>query len=472
MPLVSRPVKRLLATLFLFVAACESPTRPTVYVPESWKDYRQGVGHVAHLEADVACADCHPAEGSGFASPGALICDDCHETKLDRTHASDGAPKSACLECHAFETVTEVRPDGCLRCHDGAKAAAPKVHEKDCTACHQPHATKPRERCEKCHEEVQANLHVTIRDPIEKCAACHEPHGGARDCASCHEGKSAKGHDGCVSCHVPHEAPKTCATCHDKVSKIGHEACVTCHDPHAVERDPRETCASCHADVLVDHADKTACADCHGGHAKPTFACTKCHENAPSDRALHAGRTDCKSCHVPHQMVTAPTPDACSRCHAEVGARALAEHAECVTCHGAAHAPKRSVEACAKCHEVGGHDACNDCHEPHSGRAAKKACVTCHDTKPPHGTVEDCARCHDQHASASPPSCKSCHATLPALHGNSGHTNCIDCHKAHGPRPTSTRRTCGRCHEGLESHEPNAASCRGCHPFAAPNEIR
>lgn len=451
--------------IVLLVAACESPTRPSVFVPESWKDFRQGVGHVKHLEADVACADCHPAEGSGFDSPGALLCDKCHETQLDRTHHTEKAPKSACLECHGFRTVTEVKPDGCARCHDGVEGPAPKIHEKDCTACHQPHATKPRERCEKCHEEVQSNLHLAISDPIERCSACHAPHSGVRDCSDCHEGKSAKGHDGCTSCHVPHEAPKTCASCHDKVGKLGHDKCDSCHDPHAIETNPRDRCETCHTDILVEHADKTACADCHGGHRAPTIACTKCHDVAPTDRSLHHGRTDCKSCHQPHRMAASGAPDACARCHGTVASRVREEHGECAECHGAAHVPARGDQACAKCHEVGGHTQCRDCHEPHAGTAAKKACATCHETTKMHGTVESCAKCHDQHATGTSIACVTCHTTRPALHGNAGHSNCQDCHTAHGPGATSDRASCGRCHEGLDTHEPAAGTCRGCHPF-------
>lgn len=446
-------MKRWVAVL-LFLVACDAPTRPSVYVPESWKEYRKGVGHLVHLEAeDIACADCHPAEGSGFASPGDLICERCHEDVLDRTHVSAEAPKSKCLECHGFKEVTEVAPDACARCHEDAE-----VHTDKCTSCHQPHGTKPRARCETCHEEVSSPLHVTIRDPIERCEACHEPHGDVRSCASCHEDKkAAPGHEGCSDCHVAHDEPKTCASCHTKQSDLGHEKCSDCHDPHR-ESKPLDACATCHTDVLVNHADKNACADCHAGHTKPTLTCTKCHENAPSDRALHASKTDCKSCHQPHGM----QPLDCSRCHATV--LPIAPHQDCASCHDTAHAPKKDDAACATCHEVGGHEECGDCHEPHTGRAAKKDCASCHDKVTAHGK-KACATCHDQHAKIEPPACVSCHEALPALHGDPGHRDCSGCHKAHGPRPVSDRRTCGRCHEGLEKHEPAASSCRGCHPF-------
>ena len=142
--------------------------------------------------------------------------------------------------------------------------------------------------------------------------------------------------------------------------------------------------------------------------------------------------------------------------------------------------------ACETCHVAeassapAGHAKCEGCHTPHDPRAKPKSCATCHTDKPKteHGRlVADCTSCHRAHGpngSASPPACASCHqvAKLPGLHSVAQHAPCSACHTAHEAKPKSDRATCLACHRDRVDHEPDAATCAGCHPFARPVTAR
>src|SRR5262245_50357458 len=157
---------RLLAALLLVPCAGSEGGLPAE-VPASWKEHRLASGHVAHLEKDVRCRDCHR---SRFERPSLLVCDNCHETVRDRSHHSADAPKNDCYSCHPFKEKTDVKEDACKRCHETP------MHQTECLECHAPHRDPPLaiRGCVKCHEDG-SNVHTSMPE-IDGCSACHAGH--------------------------------------------------------------------------------------------------------------------------------------------------------------------------------------------------------------------------------------------------------------------------------------------------------
>jgi hypothetical protein len=137
---------------------------------------------------------------------------------------------------------------------------------------------------------------------------------------------------------------------------------------------------------------------------------------------------------------------------------------ECKTCHAQefASAPV-------------GHQACKNCHQPHSGAIAKAACASCHvpEAQSAHGKLATgCANCHRPHGPngvAAPPACTTCHAvgSLPGLHQKPQHQACRNCHGGHGDAPNAERLACLTCHADRRNHFPEAPRCANCHLFQA-----
>ncbi len=475
------------ALVIVLLVGCsgEEGQDPTIIVPSTWKEVRRGTGHVAHLREDVKCKDCHAVEGSGFHKPSLIVCASCHETVLDRTHRSEKGPNGDCYACHDFREKTEVGKGNCMRCHE--KERTPQIHAKeDCLACHSPHKDPPIviASCTRCHEEQKAFIHTGMKG-VDGCRACHQGHAkkeaALKTCLGCHEDKEGahnQGHRECTTCHTPHRPMPTCQSCHQNVRKDRHEKCSGCHQPHSIQTKAAESCGNCHADVLVDHgAGEASCTTCHVPH-QPIQRCSRCHTISPTDTALHAGNIRCVQCHQPHQLVLDRVQgESCGQaCHPQQNAAVIEPHQGCTNCHlTAPHFPKRPPGSCGRCHAEEqrsaphGHDQCVRCHEPHSGRIqAGKTCQSCHQ-KPDniHTPAGDCETCHAPHGperKVSPPSCVSCHSSLPELHRDPGHAHCVGCHQPHEKEPRRDRDLCDRCHT-LPDHEPKVSTCVGCHPF-------
>jgi len=311
-----------------------------------------------------------------------------------------------------------------------------------------------------------------------------------------------------------------------------HAKCSNCHDAHEPTKSPALACVRCHGEVQPKHpafttkaAGPSACVGCHAAHpadvkpgraatsaaAAPTsVACSSCHAKAHGDKGFHVGGVTCTQCHAAHDFgstmlrahgaalpgakptavnaapsKTATKPEAlalCARCHAEQKTAVAARpgHADCESCHGAAHNPVKKP-ACGACHaqELAtapkGHAACASCHDSHSGaRGTRATCTNCHaeKAKAPHGGLSNgCASCHAAHGPKgvmTPPACVTCHtpAKLEGLHGSSAHAaNCASCHSSHAA-PRSDRATCtSACHVDRRNHQPEAKLCKGCHMF-------
>lgn len=497
-------------------APCQSCHGPSA-TPEARRAVRKPIAH--HADPKLACVSCHDMHGKDRIRAD-IDCTRCH-TGIGAVHGALGGPArssdagttavfamvaadagvahgggAVCTACHAPHAEKASARTTCARCH--------VEREKGVLAQGAPHV-EPRGRNVAGHAE---------------CATCHEPHrarrADVRSCEGCHaERRSAlhaKGHTACGSCHAPHapgEARASCKGCHEGVSALAaarvtaHAACESCHAPHDPNASPAAACARCHGGISPTHpatgGGKGTCIGCHAPHPKAAVAtaavaaghgtaaaCSTCHKKASAERAFHAGKVACTGCHEPHAFSLVATRDQaqgasfCGGCHQAPLARTSkrAGHADCRACHGEAHTPVKQP-SCASCHraEVAsapkGHANCTSCHEAHSGDLGKKAaCATCHANKTQalHGnTPQGCRDCHRPHGPqgvAKPPSCASCHAKLPGLHAKPSHAaTCASCHVAHGP-PRSDRATCTTsCHADRRTHQPQAATCKGCHIF-------
>jgi hypothetical protein len=179
-------------------------------------------------------------------------------------------------------------------------------------------------------------------------------------------------------------------------------------------------CQECHDDVAARKAKSfhrgLACEGCHGaaaphaedpGAQKPSLRrdrtlCPACHAYDPArptgfpqiNPVLHNPLKPCAECHDPHAPDPPTVPKECAACHAQIErTKAVSSHAriECVTCHRAPEAHKKTPRAvlpskpqarefCGTCHakgaarpespkvdvtEHGGRFLCWECHYPH-----------------------------------------------------------------------------------------------------------
>lgn len=490
---------------------------PDSRVPGSWREFREGTGHLVHVQQEgLSCESCHGAgqnaAPSDFVAPSMQVCAGCHEDAASIQHA-----------------VSAVRTDAGAAhpiAADAADAAAQTAGHalSNCLSCHGfGPQTEPAWRCIRCHEQPQGEVHAVPTDGHQECGLCHKPHAEpaiapavCKDCHATsdntHAGISAEGSDNCLGCHDAHasatQATARCTTCHqDKPDALftmengaGHDRCTGCHAPHAFSRSQVASCRSCHTQQPV-LAEKTAkahaqCSSCHDPHA-PTQAseasCLKCHTKVAPQHPKVEGQ-QCIGCHAPHgkgvaSMVGrpinahggvqhrstkgAPSAQACTSCHTQLGSGsdrgAHAGKADCVSCH-APHAFSKPTQAraCVSCHaeEIhatqavakAGHASCLGCHQghPHDAKLPPTQCTTCHSKVRPRPEHQQCSTCHTPHDGgtlASSTSCKSCHQRQHA-----------------SVAPIEKHRECRTCHTPHEGKPLAAAQCKSCHaPKAAQN---
>src|SRR6266496_5087913 len=201
-----------------------------------------------------------------------------------------GAEGKLCLDCHAGQL------DDILK--------RPFVHtpvrSRECTGCHNPHASDhgkllagdASKACASCHDMVPAKARSTHKPLAEKgCTGCHDPHasafkfnlvkGGNDLCASCHKGIA----DAAAKAKVKHRP-------------IEQRGCVACHDPHGsakasslLSSDVPGLCVGCHK------TDNPLFASKHQGYPVAKARCTACHarhcrragEGARSDEGAYRG---------------------------------------------------------------------------------------------------------------------------------------------------------------------------------------
>jgi len=352
----------------------------------------------------------------------------------------------------------------CQDCHDlsdelQAGVDHAPVAAGECTACHNPHASRfakllldrPGPLCDKCHPSVAREQGLaTVHKPVAEgqCSDCHSPHGsshrdllvasGSELCSNCHESiaswrsksnqHSPFAQGDCGTCHEPHASNtdgllKTagsgvCQSCHsfDEPFRQAHAgypvqnaSCQTCHDPHASSRQGlfRETVHEAFA--------SGDCQTCHqGGSAKNPFAlvksgdelCADCHQdvvlaNASAPFSHASGASSCTSCHNPHAgegagMLRRDLTATCLECHDPGGASAGFEGR--YTTHAG------EVE-CTACHSPHGsewpllspQDPIDVCGECHTHEHGVRHPLGEETLDPRNGTPMDCSSCHGVH---------------------------------------------------------------------------
>jgi hypothetical protein len=272
--------------------------------------------------------------------------------------AAQDDPSSACLDCHADESLTLLLDDGSeMPLAVAADALAGSVHEGQlvCTDCHQGYdGDHPSGRtfasrrayvvaaagvCKECHFETYTlNLGSVHFEALER---------GAEDvptCSDCH---------GAHDIHDPHQKQAmmsgSCARCHgdvfERYSQSVHgkalveegnddvPACADCHTAHRVER-PRsasfrfgspEACIRCHGDGermepygLPTDVAASYLADFHG----VTASLARGGDLELVDRQVVVVCADCHGVHdivspkaISAEQMKARVAGVCARCH-------------------------------------------------------------------------------------------------------------------------------------------------------------
>lgn len=374
----------------------------------------------------------------------------------------------------------------CQDCHDlRDELQAPVSHSPvtrgECSACHNPHAsrfeklllTQPGPLCESCHPSVARQQTASrVHRPVAegRCSECHNSHGSAHPgllvesgtelCISCHgaiegwQGKSVQHRPfeqgRCDTCHVAHASEnegllktagaRICQSCHAfnpafKAAHAGYPVeqanCQTCHDPHASSR------KGLFRERVHESFAAGRCEDCHvqGGSNDP-FAtikpgdalCADCHRDAVVETAtasfahVAGGTGTCTSCHNPHAgegrgMLRRDLNTTCLRCH-DPGGSSSGQKGRFVT-----HA-----------------DAdCTTCHSPHGGewpllspKNPIEVCGDCHTHE--HGVRHPLGEETIDPRNGMPMDCSSCHGIHDApfedyLYSSDEGDLCLDCHR-------------------------------------------
>ncbi|MEM9727131.1 MAG: cytochrome c3 family protein [Myxococcota bacterium] len=459
-------------------------------VTETWPFDRFSPGHSEHvLNRHLPCNACHDPTRNDFEGVDMGSCTSCHEDQAAIAHMGSEKHPTQCFDCHTFKASdTTEGPWECVRCHgpfDATTHEGLAMHNTiACANCHNPHRLTEETvaECTDCHSDIDLR-HGQV-DSRSACTDCHGGHDLATDataCLQCHNSRQhavaavpatatfGGGHDSCASCHEAHQFSAAdavrCESCHADThalaaqSSRAHADCRSCHEPHAVQRAGDGSCRGCHGDVAASHpeTDGQRCTSCHAPHPEKkgelVMACSDCHAEATSEAAFHAGNTRCTDCHTPHgfDLGSVTEGELCTQCHRDQVR---------LTSRNAGH------ETCASCHQGNAH---------HVGETT--GCETCHQAVlavSPLGHQE-CASCHEPHGGgiSSGQQCTTCHAVteLPGLHripigpDDLGHSECTACHSTHAMRARAGRSACATCHQGIESHEPDAKRCTGCHTF-------
>ena len=223
--------------------------------------------HLTHVQADVACAECH----RGIE-------------QSDRVGADLAVDMAACVRCHQERE----QPAECATCHrevdqqwkpPGHLIGWERAHGRASRTCADNMATE----CSLCHDE--------------------------RTCADCHLVTEPRDHG---------QAFRT--RTHGFHAAMDRTRCATCHEPDSCDLCHQETEPRSHFSLTWGGTRSRHCLGCH----LPIKAngCQVCHPSAPSHLLAapkpdwHTPAMNCRQCHG----VTAPLPhvekgDDCNACH-------------------------------------------------------------------------------------------------------------------------------------------------------------
>jgi len=401
-------------------------------------------GHMP-LRGSQDCVACHRAsisggyvdwtgssfDGKGHRSVGATThCIDCH-TSGARAAASteaqfpphvsidmlNGGGKLSCESCHARSARTFADWKGAVMA-EGQHADLGITEDRSCGACHgatvdgqlqargieqfQDHIETAGKSCELCHVHT-APVGSTWKKSGGLDAAGHEALGVITDpansnCASCHDGKKARGKEQDRNGHLPTEAD--CGVCHqDTVTRATGKYGDWTHGvwDHATETG---NCIECHDDRRLAGKGQSQSRRSDDGHVAYTHFPT--------------GDAPCEACHQP-QFSGAAAPVLPET--ADWGkARALvvltvgsAQHLEM----GRHRESGKIVDRCDHCHTGGVGQALDETQFAEHIDTLGQSCERCHQatadgsngaeryaswaggTYGHKGIRDDCARCHD-----------------------------------------------------------------------------
>ena len=398
--------------------------------------------------------------------------------------------------------------DACLACHDArAHGTAPlaKAPHALCSTCHAADKRAPMTACATCHKDAApapAAPHATDPFHIESFAhAAHMAKTPKALCIDCHGRRNGPADDATVRATMvpafdpnnPRATPElrgTCAGCHDggRAFNVVGTTCTKCHAPSGSALPPPRTkadvvfshddhehrygvkmadCASCHAikaDGTIDRPgvdkDHQPCAasGCHAARdfsSKGATICGVCHDAAGAwAKTASRARTPSKlewfqninhAAHLKNPNVQ------CETCHGtklNAATTAPHNHDDCAPCHGKGQQPP--IAACAACHSKVA---------PVRATASAWSVAKAFD----HGK-------HGRDNKAAPPTCVSCHASVPAA------TKLAD---ITAPRMLTegTVKGCDTCHDGKSRingkvvFKTTGFACAKCHakPQVAAN---
>ena len=368
-----------------------------------WPDGAQS--HFDHRQSGWTLKEAHAS----------VRCEDCHDRRNRRGHATFLGLKTECVSCH--EDPHEDRFGGaeCVSCHnetDWTDVANVKKNHPVLSLARGHAKTK----CEACHDKGN----VDPPSAGSKCVACH---------AQVHEAKFG---DRCENCHASIRWTRL-------PTKIGLRAhpltafplegrhrdvsCKNCHSPKLpAERRYRrlefDQCVDCHRDVHRGSLGSADCKSCHDEQGFwPTLFTVEQHSRTKFPLDGRHQSVPCTGCHQgkrPHYKL-------------ELKAK------RCVDCHDNPHGKQFATEmsqgGCAHCHSSRGWDSPGIDHStwPLTGVHAEAACDSCHSPSKQDrlrgkgatysGAPRECAGCHrDIHAGQfrlTPPEreCEVCHIT-------------------------------------------------------------
>lgn len=335
------------------------------------------------------CVECHTdiPKGKHVHTALSLGCTACHtvETEGEKTKIGLAAPgNELCITCHADKRTAEAK---------GAVHAP--VAQKDCTTCHNPHASanefqlaKPtagdagENLCLTCHGNITAQMNKAKRHGAVDlgCSTCH----------TTHKSEPAGKPEGIF--HLAKPEPKLCLDCHDASDaalRASHlkqpfagARCAECHNPHGSDQPKllnnyihppfaEKQCDACHQEpkdgriALQEGGRRELCLVCH----------TAVQERLDKTKFTHTalgGASGCVSCHsphaatYPHQVRRGPV-ELCLECHSDLAKQR--------TQKAFLHAPVFEL-------------SCLVCHQEHTGERPKRLradvtslCLECHGPK-------------------------------------------------------------------------------------------
>lgn len=277
--------------------------------------------HATHVDADVACTNCHA-----------------------------GIAKATAIQAGVRHLELPRKSEACAQCHDPIpKLAVPaRSREVTITFSHAAHLPRVNGDCRRCHQALpEVGTARAPAPPMDACTSCHNH---AQDYATAR----------CSPCHLDLKRYPL-----KPVAGYTHQAdFLKTHGAWA--RSGAETCAQCH--------DQTKCAECHAAVTGPMKPDVQFPEKVEAD-FIHRGDWVSR-----HQIDATADPASCRRCHGSGYCRSCHELngvAPGVTGSRDPHQPgwltihgveaRRNIASCAGCHDQGAASTCLLCHKPPAG---------------------------------------------------------------------------------------------------------